>query len=334
MRLPKNIEIVEVGPRDGLQSLNRFVPTKTKLEMIETLVAAGFRRIEVTSFVRPEIVPQLSDAESVCASLPVFENGLFRALVPNGKGARRAIAAGVTELVLLITASEIYNYLNQGMSIERNLNVLEEVVEIAKNNDVHLIGAISLAMFCAYEGVIDRRRTMSIIKRMVDLGLDELYVATSTGMDGPREVYELCSDILDRYPMLKLGVHLHNANGMALANALAAMDAGVHVLEGSICGMGGGIRLPDGEQDHGNVASEDLINLCLELGIDTGIELPKVLEASNRIAKLLDIQIRGFASHGGTKAAILRSAKLSPWSYGSHQAFSPVKTREDSDSAF
>lgn len=314
MRFPNTIEIVEVGPRDGLQSLSGSYPTEVKLGLISELAGTGLSRIEATSFVRPSVVPQLADAESLWSGLKMGDGVRFRALVANGRGVERARAAGATELVLLATASEAYVKLNQNMSVDENLEEIRSMVHLADaDGSIHLVGAIAMAMFCAYEGAIDPGPTLRIVDTYSELGVNELSIATSTGVDGPSELHRLCSMILDRYPEMKVGVHLHNANGMALANAMAAMQAGAQVLEGSICGIGGGIRLPGGDQDHGNVPTEDLVNLCYELGIDTGVNLDAIVGASRRISRDLGIQSKSFAGAGGTKRQLVDRARVEPW---------------------
>lgn len=308
MLWPEKVQIVEVGPRDGLQSLARVIPTEVKSRMIEELVAAGLRRIEVTSFVRPDVVPQLADAEALVARLPPLAGVTYRALVPNARAARRAADAGMTEITALIMASETYNKLNQNMSIEQSLVAIDEIAQVARDARMHVVGAVGLALFCPYEGEIPRDRTLDIMGSLVQLGIDEAYVATSAGADGPRAVYELCSSIRECFPQMRLGVHLHDANGMAAANAVAAAQAGVTTFESSICGLGGGIRMPDGPQRFGNIATEDLVNLFSECGVDTGIEVAKLVEASYSIAHLLGVNPGSSASRGGTKRALVEQA--------------------------
>lgn len=313
MKLPSQIEIVEVGPRDGLQSLAQRYPSEIKNEMIDALAATGLSRIEATSFMRPEMVPQLSDAEAVWSGLRERPGCTFRALVANRRGMERALAAGVQEVVLLATASERYVQLNQNTSVAGNLAALESAVEAAPGRHVHLVGAIAMSIFCAYEGPVALDRTLSIVRRYWEMGVKEVSLATSTGVEGPAEVYRLVAGALDALPDLKVGVHLHNANGMALANAMAAMQAGAMALEGSIGGIGGGIRLPGGEQDHGNVATEDLVHLCSELEVETGVNLPELLEASKKIEAMLGIPFRSYASRGATKEGLMASARVAGW---------------------
>ena len=313
MDLPSRVEIVEVGPRDGLQSLTRRYSTETKITMIEALAGAGISRIEATSFMRPEVVPQLADAEAVWAGLQPGGTSAYRALVANRRGMERALAAGAEEVVLLATASERYVKLNQNTSVEGNLSALQQAVEAASGSSMRLVGAIAMSIFCAYEGPVETARTLEIVRRYAEMGVTELSLATSTGVEGPAEVYRLVSAVLDAFPATKVGVHLHNANGMALANAMAAMQAGATALESSIGGIGGGIRLPGGEQDHGNVATEDLVQLCHELGVETGVSLPALIETSKEIEALLGIPFKSYAARGATKDGLMASARTAGW---------------------
>ena len=313
MNLPSQVEIVEVGPRDGLQSLPQHFSTEKKIAMIEALASTGISRIEATSFMRPETVPQLADAEAVFAGLRSQNGCTYRALVANRRGMERALATGVREVVLLATASERYVKMNQNTSVEGNLAALQLAVEAAGESSMRLGGAIAMSIFCAYEGPVQTDRTLEIVRRYAEMGVTELSLATSTGVEGPAEVYRLVSVVLDAYPATKVGVHLHNANGMALANAMAAMQAGATALESSIGGIGGGIRLPGGDQDHGNVATEDLVHLCLELGVETGVSLPVLLEASGEIEALLGIPFKSYAARGATKDGLMSSARTAGW---------------------
>jgi hydroxymethylglutaryl-CoA lyase len=313
VRLPERVTIVEVAPRDGLQSLPDAYPLETKLELIGLLARAGLRKIEVTAFVRPDVIPQLADAEQVLAGLERNDSCVYRALVPNRRGAERAVAAGVDELVGLIAASETYNRKNSRMSIDENLDAVAAVAELAREAGLPLVVGIAISMFCPYEGEIPEERVLRMIERMRADGVEEFTVATSVGLDGPRKVNRLCALILEAWPELRLGVHLHNTNGMALANALAAADAGVTAFEGSICGIGGGIRMPHGIPPYGNVATEDLVHLFAELGVDTGLELRRVIAAARAAQELLGLDTtESYALRGGTKEDVLERGRVAP----------------------
>jgi hydroxymethylglutaryl-CoA lyase len=313
VQFPEEVEIVDVTLRDGLQSLEDVYPTNVKLEILQKLVDAGLRRVEVTSFVRPDIVPQLADAEAVVSSLPARDQCRFRALVANRRGIERAAVAGIEEVVALITASETYNQKNQNMSIDRNLEVINEIAEMARGEGIHVVVAVGMTMYCPYEGDIPTERVLGIVSSLSASGIDEYYIATSAGLDGPRRVYELSRLLIEELPSLKLGIHLHNTNGMGLANALAAMEAGVRTFEGALCGIGGGIRFPKASGNHGNLALEDLVNMFEEVGVDTGIDLEALLHASREVGDMLGVPVSSYATAGGSKSEARRTARNSPW---------------------
>lgn len=306
VRLPEQASIVEVGPRDGLQSLPDVHPVEVRLAMIEALVQAGLRRIEVTSFVRDEVVPQLAGAEALVARLPQREGCTYRALVANRRGAERAAEAGLQEVLGLTTASPTYTRKNQNMTLEENLAAVSAIAAVARDARMRLVVTIGLALFCPYEGEIPEERVLGMVERIRGEGVDEIVVSTSAGLDGPRRVHGLCARLLDRWPDMRLGVHLHDANGMAMVNALAALEAGATVLESSICGLGGGIRMPTGFPPNGNVATEDLTGLLAELGVDTGVDPAAVLVAGRTVEALVGSEFaRGHARVGATKARCL-----------------------------
>jgi hydroxymethylglutaryl-CoA lyase len=306
LAFPERVTIVEVGPRDGLQSLPRTYPTETKVALVELLADAGLRKIEVTAFGRPDVIPQLADADEVFARIRRRPGVVHRALCPNRRGAERAVAAGADELLGLVTASETYNRKNSNMTVAENLDQAAAMARVARAAGVPLVMAIGVCMFCPYEGEVPESRVLGIVERLRADGIDEVYVATSAGLDAPRRVHRLCSLLRERWPDLALGLHLHDTNGMALANAVAAADAGVTVFEGSICGIGGGIRMPHGMARYGNVATEDLVQMFAESGVETGLGLRAVVAGARRARELLELpESFGRASSGATKDDVL-----------------------------
>jgi hydroxymethylglutaryl-CoA lyase len=305
--LPEAVTVVEVGPRDGLQSLARVYPVSVRAEMIRELVAAGVSVMEATSFMRPDVVPQMQDAENLIALLrqePI--DCTLRALVPNARGAERAAAAGVDEFAALFTCSETYCRKNQNMTIEENFGAVEAVAAVAERERIPLLVSMGLTMFCPYEGEIPPERVYAMIERMRGWGVRRITIATTAGVDGPRQVHALSSGILECWPNMSLGYHLHNTNGLGSANILAALQAGVEAIETSIGGLGGGIRMPRGMPYFGNFPTEDLVQLLSELGVRTGIDLDAILAASGRIQSLLELdEVASFAARGGTRARVL-----------------------------
>ena len=306
MQLPKSVEVVEVAPRDGLQAQVRHYSVETKLKMVDILVDAGFRRIEVTGFVRPDVIPQLADGPELMARVPRRVGVTYRVLCPNLRGAQRAVEAEVDEILGLIVASDTYNQKNARMTVEENLAQLVEMAGLSEINGIPMVAAIGCAMFCPYEGDTPPARVLDIVERLRGEGVQSFYVAVSVGLDAPTTVGNLCSRILDHWPELRLGVHLHNTNGMALASALAAAEAGAQFFEGSISGIGGGIRMPYGMAPYGNVASEDLVHMFNSCGVDTGLDTEKVVDAARRIKELLEIeQTHSYALAGAVKRVVL-----------------------------
>lgn len=313
IEFPTQVTLVEVGPRDGLQSLPESYPTDVKVRMVEILADAGLKKIEVTGFVKPSYIPQLSDADDVLKRIRRKPGVVYRALCPNRRGADRAVAAGVDEILGLITASESYNRKNSNMTVAENLDQAAEMSRVAQEAGIPIVMAIGVCMFCPYEGELPESRIIEMIERMRSDGIDEFYLATSVGLDGPRKVHRTFSLIKEHWPELPLGIHLHNTNGMALANALAAMDAGATRFEGSICGIGGGIRMPYGMAHYGNVSTEDLAHMFFEMGIDTGVDVERLIAAGKEIQDLLGLeQSFSYAAAGGTKRTVLEQGRTAP----------------------
>jgi len=274
------VRIAEVFPRDGLQTLLyepglRQPTTAEKVDFIERVARTGVPEIEITGFVHPRVIPQLADAEQVAAA--VVGRGLgakLRALVPNFRGAERAIAAGVPKISCLIAASPTYQRLNSNMTIEDNLRDIERTVELAAargNTEVALGMAISFV--CPYDGLVPLESVLRIAERGVQLGIRDIHLSDSIGLAWPRLVRERCSAVLDRWPDVFLGLHLHTLAGTALGNAFAGYEAGARSFDGSAAGIGGGIAMPIHTTEMGNVATEDLVYLFESSGVHTGIDL-------------------------------------------------------------
>jgi hydroxymethylglutaryl-CoA lyase len=305
MKLPATVTVTEVGPRDGLQSHPTHIDTETKIAMISRLADTGIREIEATSFAHPRMVPQLADAEDVMAALPRKQGVRYRALVPNDTGAKRAVAAGADVLVTLLSASETYSQKNQGMSVSQALGQVERIAETARDAGLPWTLIIAMAFFCPYDGPTPAEDVLDIVSRIVPGDPEQVTLATTTGVTGPRQVAERCADVRRRWPELPVGLHLHNANGMALACALSALDAGASAIESSICGLGGGVLGPATGGDTGNVPTEDLVAMLDELNIDTGLDTGEVVRAARDIDDLLGLGHTGFVPRTGTRDEIL-----------------------------
>jgi hydroxymethylglutaryl-CoA lyase len=287
--MERRVTIVEVGPRDGLQSHDAEIPTDTKLALIERLVAAGLTDIEATSFAHPRVVPHLADGAEVMRRLPRRDGVRYRALVPNHKGAVRAIDAGADVIVAFVSASATYSERNQNMTIEQGLAQLEPISAAAHDASIGWVAGVSMAFGSPYEAEIRPADVLAIVDRCADLGPAHLYVADTVGAAPPQRVRALCEEIRGRRPELSLAVHLHGADARGLACAAAAVDAGAEQVETSICGLGGPVVRSPGAPLVGNLATEAVVAAFAGLGIDTGLEPGAVDAAAHDAARLLGL---------------------------------------------
>ena len=312
LSLPSEATVVEVGPRDGLQSLDRWVPTDDKVRIVDRLSAAGFPVIEVTGFAHPRVIPNLRDAEEVMARIERHPGTVYRALVPNARGAQRAATAGVDAMVGLITVSETYTAKNQNMTVDQGIAEAAAAFEVATKAGIPFVMAVGMAFFCPYEGRISEDRTESVVGRLREHGIQRFYVAGSLGVEDPRHVEGLVSRLRHRWPDIDLGFHVHNLAGFGMANAVAALVGGASWLEGSICGIGGGIAMPTTVSGVGNLATEDLVHVLNEMGVRTGIDTEAALSASRDIAGILGMEPASHLAHSGTRAEVMERGRQSP----------------------
>ena len=286
----QKIVVAEVGPRDGLQSFSRWISTSDKIAMVDLLSDAGFPVIEVTSFAHPKVVPMLSDGEAVLERIKRHPGTIYRALVPNKKGAIRAIESGLVDEILgLLTVSETYLKKNQNMTLDQAIDSAGECFQLAQQAGIKFVMAIGVAFFCPYEGIISDDSVFYVVNKLYQKGIRRLYLAASTGMENPIHVNRIFSCIRARWPDVELGFHVHEKTGMAAANMFAAIFADATSVEGSICGIGGGIAMPDGTGDIGNLRTEDIVNMLNRSEIETGLDTQLVLETAKEIQGILDI---------------------------------------------
>ena len=287
------VTIVDVFARDGLQTLVhepelRQPTTGQKADVVAALDRAGVPEIEITGFVHPRVIPSLADAEEVAALvLARPHRARYRALVPNLRGAQRAVDAGVPKIVALIAASPTYQRLNSNMSVEENLAEIESIAELARGHGVELALGMAIGFICPYEGVMPFERIAAILERAVDLGIREVSLADSVGLAWPTLVRERCLQVKERWPDLELGLHLHTLAGLALANAWAAYGADVTRFEGAVGGIGGGIAMPVHTTSMGNVATEDLVYLFESCRVATGIDQAAIARLGNETRELI-----------------------------------------------
>ncbi len=281
--------VIEVGPRDGLQSLDRQIDTERKLEMVTRLLNAGLRQIEVTSFAHPRMVPRLADAEQLMKLLPAGRDLTRRALVPNRRGAERAIAAGADVLLTLVSASATYSERNQNMTIEQALGQVEQIARLADAEGVRWAAAISMAFSSPYEDTIAPEQVLDLVQRVATLGPVDLYVADTVGRATPDQVAALVATIAQRWPELRLGVHLHGSDARGLACAASAVHAGAAQVETAVLALGGPVVRSPGVDPLGNLATEAVVTIFDGLGIDTGLDPGRVQGAADDVSALLDV---------------------------------------------
>jgi hydroxymethylglutaryl-CoA lyase len=282
--------VQEVAPRDGLQIEPTWVDTADKIALIDQLSTAGFTRIEAGSFVSPKAIPALRDGEAVFTQIQRRAGVVFVALVPNVKGAERALNAHADELNLVMSASQTHNRANMRMSCEASLVAFGDIVRLAKHFPVSLNATVATAFGCPFEGKIDEDRVVSIVDTYREMGIDGITLADTTGMANPRQVARLVKRVLQRLPADALTLHFHNTRGLGLANVLAAYEVGARRFDAALGGLGG---CPFAPGASGNICTEDLVNLCDEIGIPTGIDLPKLIALSRTLPALLGHDVPG-----------------------------------------
>jgi hydroxymethylglutaryl-CoA lyase len=285
-KLPASVRIREVGPRDGFQNEPEVIPTEDKVRLIEQLGQTGVPRIEVTSFVRPDVIPQLADAEEVLATVRLPEEVSVSVLIPNERGLERALRHRdrFQEINGFLSASESHNQKNVGHSIEESLAGLERTLARAGSEGLRCEGVISVSFGCPYEGHVPPERVLGIAQRLVAAGAAEIGFGDTTGMANPRQVREFFPAARAALGDVELTAHFHNTRGQGLANVLAALQEGIDSYESSF-GELGGCPVPPGAT--GNIASEDLVSMLHEMGIETGIQLRALLEASRAAQSVL-----------------------------------------------
>lgn len=287
MTLPERVRIREVGPRDGFQNEPEVIPTADKVRLIDMLARTGVRRLEVTSFVRPDVIPQLSDAREVLSAIDVPDDVAVTVLIPNEKGLENALAHRdrFSEINCFLSASETHNRKNVNRSVEESLAGLERVMARALKEGLRCEGIISTSFGCPYEGRVPPERVLAIAARLADFGAAEVGFGDTTGMANPVGVREFFSRAFDELGgEVELTAHFHNTRGQGLANVLAALEAGCESFESSF-GELGGCPVPAGAT--GNIATEDLVSMLHEMGVETGIDLEALLAAADAVREVL-----------------------------------------------
>src|SRR3954454_20812610 len=281
-----DVKIREVGPRDGFQNEPEVIATDDKVRLIDMLARTGLRRMEATSFVRPDVIPQLADAREVLERIDPPDDVSISVLIPNEKGLDNALGLRerFQEVNLFLSASETHNRKNVNRSVEESLSGLERVVERARGEGLYCEGVISVSFGCPYEGEVPPERVFGIAERLAAAGCSEVAFGDTTGMANPAQVREFFEAARARLPDVELTAHFHNTRGQGLANVLAALEAGVRSFESSF-GELGGCPVPKGAT--GNIATEDLVSMLHEMGYETGIDIEKLLEAGREAQRVL-----------------------------------------------
>jgi hydroxymethylglutaryl-CoA lyase len=279
--LPDRVSVYEVSPRDGLQNEAKPIALEAKKRLVDALIDAKLERIELTSFVSPRWVPQLADAEDVVCGAGIPEGVTWSALVPNTQGLERALKAGLTEVAVFMSASETHNQKNTHKSIEQSLEVFAEVVPMARDAGLRVRAYVSTVWGCPYEGDVDPARALELTERLLKLGCYQVSLGDTIGVGTPLQTRRICELFLAKVPAGKLALHLHDTRGTALVNALVGLELGITDFDCSVGGLGGCPYAPGAA---GNLATEDLVYMLHGMGIETGIDLPKLIEAG-RVAE-------------------------------------------------
>jgi hydroxymethylglutaryl-CoA lyase len=292
--LPPSVRIREVGPRDGFQNEPEIIPTEEKVRLIDALARTGLKRLEATSFVRADVIPQLSDAPDVLRGIDVPGDVSVSVLIPNERGLEAALPLRehFDEINVFLSASETHNRRNVNRSVDESLHGLERVLGRARREGLRCEAVVAVAFGCPYEGAVPEARVFGLARRLLDAGAQELAFGDTTGMANPVQVRSFFEDARDALgPDVELTAHFHNTRGQGLANVLAAMESGCDSFESSF-GELGGCPVPPGAT--GNIATEDLVSMLQEMGIETGVDLERLLDASRAASDVLG---RALGSH-------------------------------------
>ncbi len=277
MNWPQRVTITEVGPRDGLQNESRIIGLQRKIALIDRLSATGLTRIEAASFVHPKAIPQMANAAEVMAGVRRQPGVTYIGLVPNEVGARNAIAAGVDEIAVVVSASESHNRANVNRSVAESLEAIRNVAALSRDAGRRWAGYVATAFGCPYEGDVDAGRVLNIARELREAGAYAVALGDTIGVGNPRQVYELTRRLRDEAPGPEMRLHFHDTRGMALANVVAAMQAGATQFDGSIGGLGGCPYAPGAS---GNVATEDMAAMLEAMGVETGVDLNALVEVA------------------------------------------------------
>ena len=304
MKLPSSITLCEVGLRDGLQNETYILNTEQKLEMLRGLIDAKFPVIEVGSFMHPRAVPQMANTDEVFKAIGDVPGVELRALIPNLRGIQRAIDCGCKKVKLNVSASRQHNLKNLNMTPEESVAGFASCVDAAVENGIAISGSISMPFASPWEGRITEEDVDAIIEAYLKVGITEISLSDTSGMAVPNQVYNLCCHIKEKYPQATWWLHFHNTRGLAMANIMAAMEAGMDRFDSSFGGLGGCPFVPGAA---GNISTEDVLHLCEESGIATGIDITKVIDLSRTLKVLLNHDMDSYILRAGRACDLIQS---------------------------
>lgn len=304
MKLPSSITLCEVGLRDGLQNETYILNTEQKLEMLRGLIDAKFPVIEVGSFMHPRAVPQMANTDEVFKTIGDVPGVELRALIPNLRGIQRAIDCGCKKVKLNVSASRQHNLKNLNMTPEESVAGFASCVDAAVENGIAISGSISMPFASPWEGRITEEDVDAIIEAYLKVGITEISLSDTSGMAVPNQVYNLCCHIKEKYLQATWWLHFHNTRGLAMANIMAAMEAGMDRFDSSFGGLGGCPFVPGAA---GNISTEDVLHLCEESGIATGIDITKVIELSRKLKELLNHDMDSYILRAGRSCDLIQS---------------------------
>jgi hydroxymethylglutaryl-CoA lyase len=285
MGLPERVTITDVALRDGLQIQPDVVPTDKKLAIYRALVAAGIRSLELGSFVHPKVVPQMADAEELFAAVEHDPNVQLIALVPNVRGANRAVAAGVKDVRIVLSCTEGHSKANTNRSVEEGIADARDVVDLLREiGDVRIVGALATAFVCPFDGIVPAEQVTRMVSALVDMGLSEISLADTLGKADPAQVHATVAAVRKAFPDVEFGLHLHNTYGMALANVVAGLEEGIAQFDSALGGIGG---CPFAPGAAGNVGTEDVVFMLHAMGVETGIDMDGLARAARELRTAL-----------------------------------------------
>jgi hydroxymethylglutaryl-CoA lyase len=296
---PVEVSVYEVSLRDGLQNERATVPLRGKVRLVDALVASGLKRIEITSFVSPKWIPQLADADEVAEHVKAPDGVMFSALCPNAKGLERAIAAGMREIAVFISASETHNKKNVNKTIAETLAAFGETVGPARTAGMKVRGYVSTTWGCPYEGDVDPKRALGIAETLLAMGCYQVSLGDTIGVGTPRQTGRILELMLGRIPREKLAMHMHDTRGTALANVLVGLEMGIRDFDASVGGLGGCPYAPGAA---GNLATEDLVYMLHGMGHRTGIDLERLVEAGKVAESIVGRPLPGKVHQAGVRS--------------------------------